>query len=67
MRGVRFGGEWHRAELGAVLDYMQPTPYLVDSTDYNDSYSIQFLQQVKVSFLAIPMKNMVFIMHLCLP
>lgn len=42
-RGVRYGGEWHRAELGAVLDYMQPTPYLVDSTDYNDSYSIPVL------------------------
>ncbi|ENA0584737.1 restriction endonuclease subunit S [Escherichia coli] len=42
-RGGRYGGEWHRAELGAVLDYMQPTPYLVDSTDYNDSYSIPVL------------------------
>ncbi|EMX0767054.1 restriction endonuclease subunit S [Citrobacter sp. Cf133] len=42
-RGVKYGGEWHRAELGAVLDYMQPTPYLVDSTDYNDSYSIPVL------------------------
>lgn len=41
--GVRFSGEWHRAELGAVLDYMQPTLYLVDSTDYNDSYSIPVL------------------------
>lgn len=41
--GVRYGGEWHRAELGAVLDYIQPTPYLVDSTDYNDSYSIPVL------------------------
>jgi type I restriction enzyme S subunit len=37
--GISFSGEWHHAELNALLDYMQPTPYLVDSTDYDDSYS----------------------------
>lgn len=36
--GVRFSGEWEKVKLGDVLDYVQPTPYLVDSTDYNDDY-----------------------------
>src|SRR5690606_8538903 len=37
--GVRFEGEWKRVELGDLLDYSQPTPYLVDSTDYSDEFS----------------------------
>ena len=41
--GISFSGEWHHAELNALLDYMQPTPYLVDSTDYDDSYSTPVL------------------------
>jgi len=41
--GDRFLGEWHRVELGVLLDYKQPTPYLVDSTDYNDKYDIPVL------------------------
>lgn len=36
--GVRFGGEWLRAELGTLLDYEQPTSYLVDSKNYDNSY-----------------------------
>ncbi len=41
--GISFSGEWHHTELNALLDYMQPTPYLVDSTDYDDSYSTPVL------------------------
>ena len=41
--GVRFSGEWHRAELGTLLNYKQPTPYLVDSTDYDNNYSTPVL------------------------
>lgn len=36
--GVRFTGVWHRSELGSLLDYKQPTPYLVSSTAYDDAY-----------------------------
>jgi type I restriction enzyme S subunit len=30
-------------ELGDVLDYEQPTKYLVDSTNYHDSYTTPVL------------------------
>ena len=33
--------EWKK--LGDFIDYEQPTPYLVESTDYDDSYSIPVL------------------------
>lgn len=41
--GVRFSEEWHRAELGTLLDYKQPTAYLVDSTAYDDAYATPVL------------------------
>lgn len=34
----RFSGEWKRVELGELLDYRQPTPYLVKNTNYSNSY-----------------------------
>ncbi len=36
-------GEWEENELDYFLDYLQPTPYLVDSTDYNDKYKTPVL------------------------
>jgi len=36
-------GEWEEKELDYVLDYLQPTPYLVESTDYNDKYKTPVL------------------------
>ena len=30
-------GEWECEELGLLLDYEQPTKYIVSSTDYDDS------------------------------
>ncbi len=30
-----FGGEWERVELGEILDYEQPTKYIVQTTDYS--------------------------------
>ena len=30
--------EWTEYELGELLSYEQPTPYIVESTDYNDNY-----------------------------
>lgn len=36
-------GEWPMVELGQVLDYEQPTKYIVESTDYDDSYETPVL------------------------
>lgn len=36
-------GEWEEKELDYFLDYLQPTPYLVESTDYNDKYKTPVL------------------------
>lgn len=30
--------EYKEYELGELLYYEQPTPYIVESTDYNDAY-----------------------------
>lgn len=35
--------EWTEYRLGDLLEYEQPTAYIVESTDYNDSYSIPVL------------------------
>ena len=35
--------EWKSYELGELLSYEQPTPYIVESTDYNDSYETPVL------------------------
>ena len=35
--------EWTEYELGELLSYEQPTPYIVESTDYNDKYKIPVL------------------------
>lgn len=34
---------WTEYELGELLAYEQPTPYIVKSTDYNDTYKIPVL------------------------
>jgi type I restriction enzyme S subunit len=49
--GVRFSGEWHRVELGKLLSYEQPTPYLVESTEYSDKYEIPVLTAGKTFIL----------------
>lgn len=41
--GIRFSGAWKRVELGDLLNYQQPTPYLVESTDYSDDFSTPVL------------------------
>ena len=43
-------GEWIEYELGELLSYEQPTPFIVESTDYDDSYPIPVLTAGK-SFL----------------
>ena len=35
--------EWTEYELGELLSYEQPTPYIVESTDYSDSYDTPVL------------------------
>lgn len=42
--------KWTEYELGELLSYEQPTPYIVESTDYNDKYDIPVLTAGK-SFL----------------
>ncbi|WP_180084163.1 restriction endonuclease subunit S [Acinetobacter sp. YH12157] len=49
--GVRFSEEWQRIELGLLLDYQQPTPYLVESTAYSDSYKTPVLTAGKTFIL----------------
>tara|TARA_Y100000296_G_scaffold79682_1_gene104027 strand:+ start:401 stop:1597 length:1197 start_codon:yes stop_codon:yes gene_type:complete len=49
--GVRFSGEWKRVELGDLLDYQQPTPYLVKSTEYSDDYLTPVLTAGKTFIL----------------
>lgn len=48
---VRFSGEWRRVELGHLLDYKQPTPYLVKSTNYSDGFKIPVLTAGKTFIL----------------
>ena len=35
--------EYKEYELGELLYYEQPTPYIVESTDYNDTYETPVL------------------------
>ena len=46
-----FEGEWRRIELGELLDYEQPTPYLVKSTEYSDRFSTPVLTAGKTFLL----------------
>jgi type I restriction enzyme S subunit len=43
--------DWERVILGEVLDYEQPTKYLVSSTEYNDSYPTPVLTAGKTFIL----------------
>lgn len=35
--------DWSGYELGELLSYEQPTPYIVEFTDYDDRYKIPVL------------------------
>jgi type I restriction enzyme M protein len=43
--------KWQMVELGEVLNYEQPTKYIVDSVDYNDNYSTPVLTAGKTFIL----------------
>ncbi|NNN59231.1 restriction endonuclease subunit S [Vibrio sp. 1-2 (7-a)] len=49
--GKVFEGEWKKVELGKLLDYKQPTPYLVKSTEYSDEYPTPVLTAGKTFIL----------------
>ncbi len=55
--GKPFEGEWSKVELGKLLDYKQPTPYLVKSTDYSDEYSTPVLTAGKTFILGYSNEN----------
>lgn len=42
---------WKEYELGELLSYEQPTPYIVESTDYNDKYATPVLTAGKTFIL----------------
>lgn len=46
-----FSEPWSTIELENVFDYIQPTPYLVESTNYSNSYSIPVLTAGKTFVL----------------
>jgi type I restriction enzyme S subunit len=43
--------KWEEKKLGDVLDYIQPTKYLVESTEYDDSYETPVLTAGKTFIL----------------
>ena len=40
---VNIPASWEMVEFGELLDYIQPTNYIVNSTNYNDNYKIPVL------------------------
>jgi len=46
-----FSGEWEEKKLGEVLDYIQPTKYLVENTEYDDAYKTPVLTAGKTFIL----------------
>ena len=43
VRFAGFEGDWTERKLGEVLDYEQPQKYIVESTEYDDSYTTPVL------------------------
>ncbi len=51
LRFPEFTGEWQEKALEEVLDYQQPTNYIVNNTEYNDKYDIPVLTAGKTFIL----------------
>jgi type I restriction enzyme S subunit len=49
--GKKFKKVWKKVELGHLLDYKQPTPYLVASTNYSNEYKTPVLTAGKTFVL----------------
>src|SRR5574344_636385 len=43
LRFPSFTDDWEQRELGEIFKYEQPGPYIVESTEYNDSYKTPVL------------------------
>jgi len=52
-----FDGEWKKTELGELLDYKQPTQFLVKSTKYSDEYATPVLTAGKTFVLGYTNEN----------
>lgn len=50
-RFAGFEGEWDKVELGKLLNYTQPTKYLVKSTEYSNEYKTPVLTAGKTFVL----------------
>ena len=46
-----FSGEWEEKKLGELLDYEQPTQYIVDDTNYDDEFKTPVLTAGKTFIL----------------
>ncbi|SDW03817.1 type I restriction enzyme, S subunit [Nitrosomonas eutropha] len=49
--GFRSAAAWEEKSLGSLLDYQQPTDYLVSGTNYNDAYKTPVLTAGKTFIL----------------
>lgn len=52
-----FSGDWEVKRLGELLDYEQPTKYLVQSAEYDESYDIPVLTAGKSFYLGRTNEN----------
>lgn len=50
-RNGKYFSEWKEKKLGEILDYEQPTNYIVESTEYKDEYIIPVLTAGKTFIL----------------
>ncbi|MDR9497873.1 MAG: restriction endonuclease subunit S [Hydrogenovibrio sp.] len=55
--GQPFTGEWHKKELGKLLDYTQPTKFLVKSSEYSDDHQTPVLTAGKTFILGYTNEN----------
>jgi len=56
-RFVGFEGEWSRIELNELLDYTQPTAFIVQSTRYDDKFETPVLTAGKTFILGYTNEN----------
>lgn len=54
---VKVNQKWETVELGEVLDYEQPTKYIVESVEYSDDYKIPVLTAGKSFILGYTNEN----------
>ena len=57
IRFAGFSGDWEQRKLGDVFKYEQPQPYIVNSTEYDDSYDVPVLTAGKSFILGYTNEN----------